>query len=92
MAWSLIPRGEDADWVFSYGDIVNLSLNQEIYSVPDHDPLPEYYATDEEEKVMIFQPSEEYLPGIVKKNVAFLPDLPACEGAVNACIYQIRRD
>ncbi|HMY85594.1 MAG: hypothetical protein KDC31_10765 [Saprospiraceae bacterium] len=83
----LNPKGEDADWVFSYGDIVNLSLNQEIYSVPDHDPLPEYYATDEEEKVMIFQPSEEYLPGIVKKMLhSFLTYLHVKEPSMLAFI------
>ncbi len=79
------PKEGSADWVFSYGDIVNLKLNGEIYSVPNHDPLPEYYATDEEEEVMVFQPSEDYVPAIVKRMLhSFMTYLKVKEPAMLA--------
>jgi len=54
------PHGSYADWVFSYGDIVNFQVNGEFYTSV---PAP---AFEEEEltqgDVSISEPSEKYLP------------------------------
>lgn len=56
------PRENSADWVFSYGDIVNLHLNNEFYSKTDNIELPNEETIHKEEKLLIAQPAESYLP------------------------------
>ena len=58
----LNPTDLGADWVFSYGDILNLHLNREFYSHTD-DPVVENVETVKKEtEILIAQPSETYLP------------------------------
>lgn len=61
------PSEGRADWVLSYGDILNLKLNGRFYTMPENDPLPEYEVLSEGEKVMIAQPSESYLPSVTRR-------------------------
>lgn len=51
-----------AEWVLTYGDLLNYKLTQYFYQLPDIDPSPDYIASKELEQMMIVQPSEEFLP------------------------------
>ncbi len=56
------PTAHSADWVFSYGDIVNLHLNKEFFTKTDDIHLQNKETLQQDEKVLIAQPSESYLP------------------------------
>ena len=56
------PSESSVDWVFSYGDIVNLHLNNEFYSKKASIEIQNVEIIQKEEKVLIAQPSESYLP------------------------------
>jgi len=59
------PRGAYADWVFSYGDIVNLQVNGEFYTslnMPEHSD-EEFLMGD----VSTIEISEKYLPKQTRK-------------------------
>ena len=58
------PNGNSVDWVFSYGDIVNLHLNKEFFTKTDNVELENVVTIKKEEKVLLAQPSESYLPGM----------------------------
>lgn len=60
------PVGNGADWVFSYGDILNLQLNDEFFTVADHSLLQRSETTAADEEVLVGQPSESYLPLITR--------------------------
>ncbi len=51
-----------AEWVLTYGDLLNYKLTQYFYQLPDIDPSPDYIVSKELEQMMIVQPSEEFLP------------------------------
>jgi hypothetical protein len=51
------------DWVFSHGDIVNYHLRKEFYTASDHWSLPKQEIIEEDEEVLVGQPSESLLPG-----------------------------
>jgi len=57
------PKGQYADWVFSYGDIVNFHINGEFYTST---PTPEQ--TDEEflQGVAVSEITEKYLPKLTR--------------------------
>jgi hypothetical protein len=57
------PSGTGADWVLTYGDILNLHLNNTFYT-KEHSfaTHKEREVIDREEQVMVAQPSEELLP------------------------------
>ncbi len=61
------PRAGGADWVFSYGDIVNLHLNNEFYTAAPVVNLEKTETIREEEQVLVAQPSESYLPGSTRQ-------------------------
>jgi hypothetical protein len=56
------PKEDSVDWVFSYGDIVNLHLNKEFYTKPDNIEIQNVETLQKDEKVLLAQPSETYLP------------------------------
>ena len=56
------PRDNSVDWVFSYGDIVNLHLNKEFFTKTDTVELENVETIKKDEKVLLAQPSESYLP------------------------------
>jgi hypothetical protein len=69
--WGVVfnPKEDNtADWVFTHGDLVNLKLNNEFYTVIDDSQKQNIEfkktvgVTTKEEQVMLAQPSEEYLP------------------------------
>lgn len=55
------PQGNAADWVFSYGDIVNFHITGEFYS-PSQVPLQRQETLLADEKMMAGAPSEKFLP------------------------------
>jgi hypothetical protein len=62
------PSGAGADWVLTYGDILNLKLNQTFYTADGHSfsTQKESEVLQEEEQVMVAQPSEQILPGYTR--------------------------
>jgi hypothetical protein len=56
------PTENSVDWVFSYGDIVNLHLNKEFFSKVDTVELQNVETIKKDEEVLLAQPSESYLP------------------------------
>jgi hypothetical protein len=62
------PEGNLADWVFSYGDIVNLQLNKEFVSTTEQRGIEHIDMTkkmgliNKGEQWMVAQPSQGYLP------------------------------
>ncbi|MDQ3016555.1 MAG: hypothetical protein M3R25_07550 [Bacteroidota bacterium] len=56
------PSGESSDWVFTYGDIVNLHVSQKFYNT-DHVPIvPKTEIISAEEDVLIGHPSDMFVP------------------------------
>jgi len=56
------PNEHSTDWVFSYGDIVNLHLNKEFFTKTDHVEIQNEETIKKEEEVLVAQPSDSYLP------------------------------
>lgn len=70
------PRENSVDWVFSYGDIVNLHLNKEFFSKTDTVEIENEVTIKKDEKVLIAQPSESFLPGQARQCLkAFLQSI-----------------
>lgn len=67
------PKDNSVEWVFSYGDIVNLHLNKEFYTVKDDIEIKNVETIEKDEKILIAQPSENYLPketrSVIKKHL-----------------------
>lgn len=84
------PGEYDADWVLSYGDILNYHLNQEFVTIDDQlfskpsDPQ----TFEEGEEVHVGQPSENLLPREVRK---LLAELFRNNGVDNAKILLLLR-
>ena len=60
------PTDTSADWVFSYGDIVNLELNKEFYSQNENIGIEREITLKKNEEILIAQPSESYFPAKAK--------------------------
>ncbi len=60
------PVEGDVDWVFSYGDILNLYLRGEFLT--NENKLPEYGTEkiEKDDQILVAQPSEEYLPRVTR--------------------------
>lgn len=56
------PAGNAVDWVFTYGDIVNQFLRNEFYTKSDGVEIQNIEVITEDQKVLVAQPSELYLP------------------------------
>jgi len=56
------PKGNQADWVFSYGDIVNFKINGEFYTTITAPQIEEKEMVKKDEELLIAQPPEKYLP------------------------------
>ncbi|RYE27384.1 MAG: hypothetical protein EOP45_01445 [Sphingobacteriaceae bacterium] len=61
------PGESSADWVFSYGDILNLHINKELYTRTDNSLIENEVTIRKDEQVLIAQPSETYLPQKAKQ-------------------------
>lgn len=63
------PKESSVDWVFSYGDIVNLHLNKEFFSKTDTVEIQNEETLTKEEEVLLAQPSETFLPHQARNNL-----------------------
>lgn len=57
------PTENAVDWVFSYGDIVNLHLNKEFFTKTPPVVIQNEMTIKEDEQILLAQPSESFLPG-----------------------------
>ena len=64
-----VRNKDNTEWVFSYGDIVNLHLRDEFYSKTEGIDIQNKEVLTEDEEVLIAQPSEEYLPWVNRNNI-----------------------
>ncbi|MEI6948983.1 hypothetical protein V9K67_17485 [Paraflavisolibacter sp. H34] len=56
------PRGKGVEWVFTYGDIVNFHLTGKFFSPRPQAASEEKEVIQEDEQILVAQPSESYLP------------------------------
>jgi hypothetical protein len=56
------PKGSEAEWVFSYGDILNFHLNGEYYSPIVIPAEQKEIILNQGEEIIAGQPSENFLP------------------------------
>lgn len=63
------PKENSVDWVFSYGDIVNLHLNKEFFTKVDTPEIQNEETIEKDEKVLLAQPSESFLPSQARKMI-----------------------
>ena len=61
------PDGSSADWVLSYGDILSYHLSGEFYQERRDFALDKQDVIEENEKLLVGQPSESYLPQKTRK-------------------------
>jgi hypothetical protein len=66
--WGVVINAgkKEPDWVFSHGDIVNLHIAKEFYTASDNWNLPSKEVIEEDEEVLIAQPSEAFLPAVTR--------------------------
>ena len=75
------PQATGADWVFSYGDLSNMKLNNQFYGA-SFNPFKANAETEvitEEEQVMIGQPVETILPSYTRAQISKLLKLNGIE-------------
>lgn len=78
------------DWVFSYGDLVNLKLNKSFYSELSLFSNPkEYNGIGQDEEILVGQPSEDIFPSYLRKNIK---DFLQYEGVKNPKVMLIARN
>lgn len=63
------PNDTSVDWVFSYGDIVNLQINKELLTKIDNIQIEKEVTIQKDEKVLLAQPSETFLPRQARQNL-----------------------
>jgi hypothetical protein len=63
---AFFSQSDSAEWVFTHGDIVNFHLSEKFYS-PLLDTKLANSDTEEDIKVLVSQPSEQYLPRETRK-------------------------
>ncbi|MFD2968659.1 hypothetical protein [Sphingobacterium bambusae] len=64
------PQAGRPDWVFSYGDLLNLKANNEFYT--DHSVFSnpkEYQSIGKDEDILVGQPSEAILPAVLRQHL-----------------------
>ncbi|MEO6819000.1 MAG: hypothetical protein ABI204_04695 [Ginsengibacter sp.] len=76
--WGVVfnpAEDRSADWVFTYGAVVNYHLNKEFWCVTAEEAISNIVfeknvgTTQKAEKVMVTQPSEEYLPNATRRAI-----------------------
>lgn len=65
----LNPGPGTVDWVFSYGDIAGYRMTGSLRPMPPRRQFQEHEVTQEPEQVMLGAPSEEALPGYVRRTI-----------------------
>ncbi|HQW01573.1 MAG TPA: hypothetical protein PLR30_03810 [Saprospiraceae bacterium] len=59
-------KGNQPDWLLTYGDVVNYKLKKEFYSAPQISELPPTGVIQQDEQVLVGQPSDSLLPPQVR--------------------------
>lgn len=78
------------DWVFSYGDLVNLKLNGSFYTeLSLFSNSKEYNSIGKDEEILVGQPSEDIFPSFLRKQ---LKGFLQYEGVKNPKIMLIARN
>ncbi len=78
------------DWVFSYGDLVNLKLNNSFYTDKHlFTNSKEYNGIGKDEEILVGQPSEEIFPSFLRKHIK---DFLQYEGVKNPKVMLIARN
>lgn len=61
---------QQPDWIFSYGDLVNLRLNDSFYTDDSIFSDPRTYRNvNKDEEILVGQPSEEILPSFLRRQI-----------------------
>ncbi|PRD47467.1 hypothetical protein [Sphingobacterium haloxyli] len=61
---------QQPDWIFSYGDVVNLKLNGSFYSDKSvFSNSKEYLGIDKDEEILVGQPAEEIFPNFLRRQI-----------------------
>ncbi|PRD55874.1 hypothetical protein [Sphingobacterium gobiense] len=61
---------QQPDWIFSYGDLVNLKLNGSFYTDKTVFTNPEeYLGIDKDEEILVGQPAEEIFPNFLRRQI-----------------------
>ncbi len=85
------PTAEQPDWVFTYGDIVNLHLNQTFYTTEktafSRNALQDEVLKEKEE-VLVGQPSESLLPAATRQ---VLKDFLQTQGVATPKVLLMQR-
>lgn len=55
-------KGNQPDWLLTYGEVVNYKLRKEFYTVPEVSALPPTGVIEQDEQVLVGQPSNTLLP------------------------------
>jgi hypothetical protein len=55
-------KGDQPDWLLTYGEVVNYKLRKEFYSAPQVSELPPTGVIQKDEQVLVGQPSDALLP------------------------------
>lgn len=55
-------KGNQPDWLLTYGEVVNYKLRKEFYSAPQISELPPTGVIQQDEQVLVGQPSDTLLP------------------------------
>ena len=78
------------DWVFSYGDLINLKLNKEFYTDKSIFSNPKKnQSIGQDEEILVGQPAEEILPAILRANIR---EFLQYEGVKNPKVMLIARN
>ncbi|MCY4779530.1 hypothetical protein ORI89_07700 [Sphingobacterium sp. UT-1RO-CII-1] len=84
------PQNDKPDWVFSYGDLVNLKLNGEFYTYKSvFSNINEYSSIGKDEEILVGQPSETIFPSYLRHQIR---DFLHYSGLRNAKIMLIARN
>jgi hypothetical protein len=82
------PKGNAADWVFSYGDIVNFHISGEFYSPENFQAIQKEETLTKDEQMLVSQPSEKYLP---KKTRVIIRDFLKAMGIQHPKVMLVTR-
>jgi len=67
---ALNTKKENPDWMFSYGDLLNLAVNNEFYTDEHHFAKNNQdFVIGADEEILVGQPSEEILPSYARQQI-----------------------
>lgn len=82
------PAEKSADWVFSYGDIMNLNMNNEFFTEANRVVMKKEEIIKIDENILCAQPSDSYLPAQTR---SVLRSFLIKSGLINPQIMMVSR-